>query len=35
MTDDKAQADGYYDENASTATEDFDFSFLDDDEPKK
>lgn len=32
MTDDNTQADGYYDEDSNTAQEDFDLSFLDENE---
>ncbi len=32
MTDNEAKADGYYDENVGDSKEDFDLSFLDEDE---
>lgn len=35
MTNDNSQADGYYDEDANAPKEDFDLSFLDDEEPEK
>lgn len=35
MTNDNTQADGYYDEDATTPREDFDLSFLDKDESEE
>jgi len=35
MQNNDTQADGYYNEDANTSNEDFDLSFLDDDESKK
>jgi len=35
MADDSTKADGYYDEDESASKEDFDLSFLDDDESKE
>lgn len=35
MADNNAQADGYYSEDMSASDEDFDLSFLDEDETKE
>lgn len=35
MTDNSTQADGYYDEDANTSNEDFDLSFLDENESEE
>lgn len=35
MADNNAEADGYYNEDTNAPKEDFDLSFLDDDEPEK
>jgi hypothetical protein len=35
MADNSTEADGYYNEDTNAPKEDFDLSFLDDDEPEK
>ena len=35
MANENIQADGYYDEDANTSNEDFDLSFLDEDESEE
>jgi hypothetical protein len=35
MTNDNTQADGYYNEDANDSKEDFDLSFLDEDESEE
>ncbi len=35
MAEDNTQADGYYNDDANASKEDFDLSFLDDDESKE